>query len=210
MSAASYIYFIKPEGMTGPIKIGCSSVPLGRLSNLSTWSPFALEIVATVEGGQQLERNIHECFADLHSHREWFHAGPRLIEAIGKIKSGVPVERAINLSHRIGSIRKGRCGGANWDDQTRQKMSVLHRVRFALKRIGVDNGRIIPTTLKDVVRASEVRMLTADERAKLDAFIANPQQYEEELRPRYQEWKRQYDRLYSKQSPTPSHEGAAS
>lgn len=208
MSGASYIYFIKPVGMTGPIKIGWSSVPKDRLSNLSTWSPFALEIVATVEGGQRLERNIHECFADLHSHREWFHAGPSLIEAIRKIKSGIPVERAINLSHRVGSIRKGRCGGANWDDQTRQKMSVLHRVRFALKRIGVENGRIIPTALKDVVRASEVRMLTADERANLDAFIANPQQYEEECQARYQQWKSWRDER--QQAPTPSHEGAGS
>lgn len=208
MSRPSYVYFIKPAGMPGPIKIGCSYIPTERLSALSTWSPFALEIIATVEGGQRLERNIHECFADLHSHREWFHAGARLVEAIEKIKSGVPIERAIDLDNRIRSIRKGRCGGAGWDEQTRQKMSVLHRVRFALKRIGVDNGRIIPDAISGVVRASELRMLTADERAKLDAFTANPQQYEEEVRPRYQEWKRRYDELYNKRQTAPAETAA--
>jgi hypothetical protein len=209
MSNPSYVYFIKPAGMTGPIKIGCSFMPEKRLSSLSTWSPFALEIIATVEGGQRLERNIHECFADMHSHREWFHAGARLIEAIEKIKSGTPVERAINLDNRIGSIRKGRCGGAGWDDKTRQKMSVLHRVRFALKRIGVENGCMVPAALESVVRASEVRMLTVDERAKLDAFIANPQQYEEELLPRYQEWKRWYDDRFGRRPAPSDQRGAA-
>jgi hypothetical protein len=203
MNEPPFIYFMKPVGMTGPIKIGCSFMPERRLSTLSTWSPFELEIITTIAGGQRLERNIHECFADLHSHREWFRPGQRLLDVICRLKDGEPVERAINLNNRIGSIRKGRCGGASWDEQTRQKMSVLHRVRFALKRIGVENGRIIPTALESVVRASEVRMLTVDERAELDAFIANPQQYEEELLPRYQEWKRWHDERFARRL-TPS------
>lgn len=209
MSRNSYIYFMKPVGMDGPIKIGCSYLPERRLSTLATWSPFKLEIITTIAGGQRLERNIHECFADFHSHREWFRAGQRLLDAISRLKAGEPVERVINLNNRVGSIRKGRCGGANWGEQTRQKMSILHRVRFALKRIGVENGCMIPAALEKVVRASEVRMLTVDERAELDAFIANPQQYEEELLPRYQEWKRRHDELFARRPTTTETESAA-
>lgn len=187
MSRPSYIYFIKPVGMSGPIKIGCSYTPKGRLSTLSTWSPFALEIVATIEGGQKLERNIHECFADLHSHREWFHAGTHLIEAIEKIKSGVPVECAINLNKRIKSIRKGHCGGAAWSEVTRQKMSIFHRVRGAMKKTGGSPYRA-PKPIDLIMRASGQRMLSQNELAIIARFTANPESF----------------------VPTPSHERTAS
>jgi hypothetical protein len=30
-----YVYFIKPIGLSGPIKIGCSYIPANRLINLT-------------------------------------------------------------------------------------------------------------------------------------------------------------------------------
>lgn len=99
-----YVYFAKPVGLSGPIKIGWSNSPQARLSGLMTWSPLQLELVAVVEGGRSLEKNIHECFADDHSHREWFKTSPRLVAALDKIKAGVPVDEAIDLSKRIGRI----------------------------------------------------------------------------------------------------------
>ena len=81
----SFVYFVKPVDATGPIKIGVSGRPKERLSKLLDWSPVALEVVWTIPGNHQLERNIHECFADLHSHKEWFHAAPRLLEAIERL-----------------------------------------------------------------------------------------------------------------------------
>ena len=187
--------------MDGPIKIGCSSLPERRLKALMTWSPLPLEIVAAIPGGYQLERNIHECFADLHLHREWFKAGERLLVSVERLKSGKPVEEAINLKNRLGSIKKGRCGGASWNNQTRQKMSVLHRVRFALKRIGVDNHYLVPAALKDVVDASAARALTADERARLDAFVTNPEPFKAECQARFRDWK---SRWHKTQPPSAS------
>lgn len=198
MSLGSYVYFIKPVELPGPIKIGCSALPEQRLYSLATWSPFPLEIIVTIPGRQCLEKNIHECFADLHLHREWFKAAARLTNAIDRLKAGDPVERAIDLNNRVGSIRTGRCGGAAWSAQTRQKMSVLHRVRFALKRIGINNYRCMPAAICDVVDASEKRMLTAEERDRLDAFVLNPARFKDECLASYQEWKARYDEVVAR------------
>lgn len=98
------IYFVRPIGMAGPIKIGCSKQVEFRIDGLATWSPYPLELIVTIEGQGGLERNIHECFADLHSHKEWFHPGKSLLEFIEKLKAGVPVDQAIDLSKRIAPI----------------------------------------------------------------------------------------------------------
>src|SRR3990167_3103415 len=104
---SGFIYFLKPTGMDGPIKIGCSTVPENRLRSLMAWSPVALEIMATVpDGDAQLEHNIHDCFMDCHSHSEWFHAVPRLLETIAKLRAGVSLSEAIDLADRRGSISK--------------------------------------------------------------------------------------------------------
>lgn len=100
-----FVYFIKPVGMDGPIKIGCSWKPVDRLQSLACWSPYPLEIAATVDGGFSLEWNIQNCFADSHSHHEWFHATPRLLAAVEALKAGVPVHEAIDLNDTRGDLR---------------------------------------------------------------------------------------------------------
>ena len=82
MSKPCYVYFIKPIGMDGPIKIGHSKAPKERLVAFSVWSPFPLEIVGTVPGDSREENWLHRCFSDHHSHREWFRSSPKLREAI--------------------------------------------------------------------------------------------------------------------------------
>lgn len=100
------IYFIRPVGMDGPIKIGCTMSLDYRIDTLETWSPFKLEVIALLDGDTYLERNIHECFSDFHSHKEWFHPGERLLDFIEKIRDGVPAHEATNLRHRLGPIRR--------------------------------------------------------------------------------------------------------
>lgn len=46
-----YVYFLRPAGQDGPVKIGCSTAPQSRLEQYMSWAPFPLEIVATVPGG---------------------------------------------------------------------------------------------------------------------------------------------------------------
>lgn len=95
---------MKPVGFPGPIKIGCSRMVDERLVQLAAWSPFPLEIIYSEAGEHELERNLHRCFADYHSHLEWFHPGERLIRALELLVAGASIAEAIDLSDVRGSI----------------------------------------------------------------------------------------------------------
>jgi hypothetical protein len=102
---ASVVYFIRPVGQLGPIKIGYSDYPEARLLSLTTWSPVDLEIAATVPGDRDLEYRIQCVFADLHWRREWFRPDARLIAAVEKLRAAVPVEQAIDFTDIRGDLR---------------------------------------------------------------------------------------------------------
>jgi len=99
------IYFMKPVGLPGPIKIGCSRMVNERLVQLAAWSPWPLEIIYSEAGEHELERTLHRCFADYHSHLEWFHPGERLTRALERlVASDSSIAEAIDLSDVRGSI----------------------------------------------------------------------------------------------------------
>ncbi len=95
---STLVYFIKPIGICGPIKIGCSSVPADRLVDLMLLSPLKLELIGSVPGDMKDEYFLQRCFAHLHSHSEWFHASSELTTAIGKILRGGMAYARGNLS----------------------------------------------------------------------------------------------------------------
>lgn len=82
------IYFIKPVGMDGPVKVGCSVSPDNRRKTLDNWSPFALEIVAEFEGGYNLEARFHAHFQETHERREWFSWSQKIADTIAAINEG--------------------------------------------------------------------------------------------------------------------------
>lgn len=82
------VYFMKPVGMAGPIKVGCSHSPTQRQSDLETWSPFALEIIATIDGDHSLERKFHAYFIETHQRREWFSWSQKMADTIVAINAG--------------------------------------------------------------------------------------------------------------------------
>lgn len=83
------VYFIKPVGMSGPIKIGCSCSPEKRRSALECWAPFPLEIIAEIAGHYDLEKRFHAKFEQSHERREWFSATDELEATIAEINEGV-------------------------------------------------------------------------------------------------------------------------
>ncbi len=117
------VYFLKPVGMDGPIKIGCSKWPENQLGVYGSWSPFPLEIIVAIPGSIDLEKNIHECFVDCHSHAEWFHASPRLVAAIEALTAGIPVGDAIDLNDRKGNIHAAKLRRSRSLNGTSQKAS---------------------------------------------------------------------------------------
>jgi hypothetical protein len=161
--------------MDGPIKIGWSGVPESRLASVLVWSPILLEIAATCDGGRSLELNLHKCFADLHSHGEWFKADPRLTDAVEKIAAGVPVEQAVDLADMRGSIASGK--KRRLPDCVRRRMSYSARVRHAENRAEKATGRrcFAPKDVSQILREWDRECQPTDEQvARLDAFVADP------------------------------------
>ncbi|MCA0343840.1 MAG: GIY-YIG nuclease family protein [Proteobacteria bacterium] len=189
MSKVQQIYFIKPIGLAGPIKIGCSVWPCERVSQVMTWSPLPLELVHSFPGGFEVERQIHRCFADLHSHREWFHAGDRLLNAIEKIKSGVPLQSAIDLHDDRGSIRKGQWGKKSIPADLVGYRSYAARCRNAERRAGEKAGerRIFPEDVRLILSAWEGRngyrmprnpvRPSEEQLSRLDEVLSDPHRY---------------------------------
>lgn len=83
-----FVYFVKPVGMNGPIKIGTSLYPDERILKFAVWSPFPLEVIGTIPRGMASETYLHHRFSHQHSHREWFHSSPLLLQTIERLLSG--------------------------------------------------------------------------------------------------------------------------
>jgi hypothetical protein len=104
-----YVYFIRPVGMDGPIKIGWSRVPEARLKELATWSPLPLEVAAATPGPGTLETKLQRLFADHHSHGEWFHCCDEMRAGIDALNAGASVEEAFDLDAAELKARHWRC-----------------------------------------------------------------------------------------------------
>lgn len=130
-SRRDFVYFIRPIGQEGPIKIGTSFWPESRLQSLMCWSPVDLEIVATVEGGFELERRIHSQFADHHIRNEWFRNNPRLDALIEAIKRGDSVTDFIDFDVPVKNIRKGYVRSP----EHRRSIGYKTRLHFALDKL---------------------------------------------------------------------------
>jgi hypothetical protein len=76
------VYFIQ-AGVTGrPIKIGYTDDLGKRIISLQIGLPEPMEVLLSVKGGRELERELHAKFAHLRIRQEWFRAERELLEAI--------------------------------------------------------------------------------------------------------------------------------
>jgi len=169
------VYFARCVGTVGPIKIGCSINPEERIKTLSVWAPFPVELILTVPGGYSLEHRVHSHFADLHSHREWFRAEPKLISAIDRLLAGENVEDVIDMN-ALGSIRKKRRRRERTDAEKRYQ-SLMMRMRWAERRAsharaGADMR--CPESVARIVYRSGTQEPTAAEMALVEACFASP------------------------------------
>lgn len=76
------VYFVKPIGMSGPIKIGFAADFEVRFQSLQTGSPIPLEALRVIEGTQQTELALHRKFAAHRLHGEWFEPCAELLAFI--------------------------------------------------------------------------------------------------------------------------------
>lgn len=169
------VYFVKPVGLDGPIKIGCSDVPANRLLALGAWSPFPLELIGSVPGVMTDESFMHQCFADTHSHREWFHFTPALGAAIAKVLAAGTVTILEATHTPKGSIRRSkRARSPEW----RQWFSYSARVRWAERKLRKNGDGTPWHAPRDVCQIIDRRYsgkaISSEETARLDRYLANP------------------------------------
>lgn len=89
------VYFIS-DGEA--VKIGFSHSVMQRLKNLQTNHPRPLELLATVPGPWELERELHQKFAHLRVQGEWFRPEPDLMSFIHSLKRTRSVSHAAKES----------------------------------------------------------------------------------------------------------------
>lgn len=88
MARGPHVYFLRPVGQEGPVKIGWSSLPSERLRTYQLWSPVPLELVARYPGDEKLEARFHARFSNQRLHGEWFQGSPGLTATIEAINEG--------------------------------------------------------------------------------------------------------------------------
>lgn len=101
----TWVYFLRPVGAEGPVKIGFSCNPHERLATYQKFSPHPLELVARIEGRETEEMAFHALFAPLHSHHEWFHAAPELSAVIAAINAGTFDVDTLPRGKRLTAVR---------------------------------------------------------------------------------------------------------
>lgn len=159
------VYFIKPVGMTGPIKIGCSQSPDNRRRSLANWSPFALEIIAEIDGDTEIERRFHAKHIAAHQRREWFEATASLLADIAAVRAGTfdvatlppPV---FVTGNKVSTVRQSQ--------EYRTALSYALRVSAMGRRAGV--------SFPGCTHQLTTRIKAGDDTARgpLDAFLRDP------------------------------------
>lgn len=172
----SVVYFIKPIGMDGPIKIGHSANPPKRMIDLGAWSPFPLELIGSVPGVLADESFFHDCFADLHSHREWFKPEPKLLDAIATVLAAGTIDV---LRGRLVPTGKIRGRPRNYSPDWRLYLSYGGRVRWAsrnLRGIDKDGPWHVPEDIEGILNDWHRRRTKANdaEIARLEEYLRDP------------------------------------
>lgn len=157
------VYFIRPIGMSGPIKIGCSCSPTSRRDTLATWSPFPLEIVAEISGSMDYERRFHTLFRDQHRGHEWFDWTPELQRVIEEVAGGTFDLQTLPLPLPLPN-RKPR--GNGWTERTRRIMSYTTRIRHVERK----HNRFLAQRLT----GWRSFFGDAEQMAPIDAYLTDP------------------------------------
>lgn len=185
------VYFIRPVGMLGPIKIGCSFSPDTRRATLDTWSPFALAIVAEIEGGMDLERRFHARFKGQHERREWFSWSHDLQETIDAISAGVfdiaGLPDPENLANKAGGNRRPRTHA--------ERLAFSYRIRFVNTEKRLSRRYHCRPNPAEIAGSISDGTATPELFALADDMLAQPEKYSETLeqnRIRCAEWRLQY------------------
>jgi hypothetical protein len=65
------------------VKIGVSVNPPGRIKEMRVARPD-IELLLSISGGRELERQLHQRFREYHIAGEWFHYASEIQEFVGE------------------------------------------------------------------------------------------------------------------------------
>ncbi len=150
------VYFMRPVGCEGPVKIGFSRLPDTRLAIYMKWSPFDLEIAASIPCDQRDELRFHAAFAAHHMHHEWFAAAPEISATIEAIRNGTFCLESLPAPKRL-------TGKSGWTPESKDAARIQRR----LSRL-VHHGVSIPQYVSD---AQYPDNLSPEGKAKCRAIV---------------------------------------
>lgn len=81
LAAIWQVYFVHAPD-ANLVKIGATTNLRARLLALQNASPVPLVLIQSIAGGKDEERVLHQRWAHLRSHGEWFEASPELMHFI--------------------------------------------------------------------------------------------------------------------------------
>ena len=79
LKSVSVVYFIKNGNR---VKIGTTKDVQSRIKSFRVANPNNLKLLATIVGGRELERELHEKFSSCHIIGEWFNLSPDILDYI--------------------------------------------------------------------------------------------------------------------------------
>lgn len=140
----SWVYFLRPVGAAGPVKIGSSRAPTSRLATYAQWAPWPLEIAAQIPGDCQTEARFHARFAHVHTHHEWFGIDAELTACIDAINAGHFDVETLPPPKRIRTARAART--------LRSKENTSLRLKLTAKtyKIGLRAPEAVEAARKDL------------------------------------------------------------
>lgn len=136
------VYFIRPAGQQGPVKIGCTS-NLGQRFRSLNRRRLPLEIAAVIPGNSFMERQFHTLFREFHLAKEWFFAGEPLLTAIEHINAGRFDVAALPES----PVRLPR-KPVEYTAERRKRMSVAARRNAERRRVWAESVKALPAPEK--------------------------------------------------------------
>ena len=165
--SADDLYVIGEGDGSGVVKIGRSVDPESRLRTLQTGYPRKLTLLHVEPGGGHLEPKLHERFASLQTHGEWFDfrgtnpvaAVLTAIDAMHDFERALEAERARH-DERVTALQ-----------QQIEIERLIFRKELEMRDLAIytqDQVDLLTAEIKDSV----VRSIVGDSREEVDAQVA--------------------------------------
>lgn len=161
----TWVYFLRPVGQEGPVKIGCSTMPRGRLKTYASWAPWPLEIAALLEGSLRLEAKFHARFREQHSHHEWFHASAELTACIEEIAAGKFDPSSLPEPQQLPRMREPL------SEKAKQNRSLRHRISAHTYMAGMRSPPWLEQARKNLSLDGEMRQRAIQ---TIEVYLSDP------------------------------------